>query len=159
MQFLFSCSFSKQIVRGKTLSRRRLRVNSVCISSLLWIELKVGSCVQVPGISKWFFLDVKQCLWMDSSVSFRNWGLLQKRMPRTPGRGVSKEDPEYLEKRAKNNEAIRRSREKARNKQKETEVSLVRTSRTQWAQKIRKREGGRGGNAGIYITIFLIFNT
>ena len=44
-------------------------------------------------------------------------------MARTPGRGVSKEDPKYLEKRAKNNEAIRKSRERSRNKQKETEVS------------------------------------
>ena len=43
-------------------------------------------------------------------------------MPRTPGRGLTKEDPDYLEKRAKNNEAIRKSRERARNKQKETEV-------------------------------------
>jgi Basic region leucine zipper len=46
-------------------------------------------------------------------------------MPRTPGRGVTKEDPDYLEKRAKNNEAIRKSREKARNKQKETEVRFT----------------------------------
>jgi|LakMenEpi03Aug12_release.lakeMendotaPanAssembly.Ray.scaffolds.fasta_scaffold6077246_1 hypothetical protein len=44
------------------------------------------------------------------------------KMPRTPSRGVQKDDPEYLEKRAKNNEAIKKSRERARNKQKETEV-------------------------------------
>jgi hypothetical protein len=44
-------------------------------------------------------------------------------MPRTPSRGVQKDDPEYLEKRAKNNEAIKKSRERARNKQKETEVN------------------------------------
>jgi hypothetical protein len=47
-------------------------------------------------------------------------------MPRTPSRGVQKDDPEYLEKRAKNNEAIKKSRERARNKQKETEVNNMR---------------------------------
>jgi hypothetical protein len=47
-------------------------------------------------------------------------------MPRTPSRGVQKDDPEYLEKRAKNNEAIKKSRERARNKQKETEVKNMR---------------------------------
>ena len=36
-------------------------------------------------------------------------------MPRA-AKQVDKEDPEYLEKRAKNNEAIKKSREKARTK-------------------------------------------
>ncbi len=49
------------------------------------------------------------------------------KMPRTPSRGVQKDDPEYLEKRAKNNEAIKKSRERARNKQKETEVKKYET--------------------------------
>ncbi len=39
---------------------------------------------------------------------------------------MQKDDPEYLEKRAKNNEAIKKSRERARNKQKETEVNNMR---------------------------------
>ena len=37
------------------------------------------------------------------------------KMPRA-AKQVDKEDPEYLEKRAKNNEAIKKSREKARTK-------------------------------------------
>merc|ERR1719317_1184834 len=37
---------------------------------------------------------------------------------------MDKEDPEYLEKRAKNNEAIKKSREKARAKAKETQQKV-----------------------------------
>ena len=45
-------------------------------------------------------------------------------MPRTV-KELSKDDPEYLEKRAKNNEAIKRSREKARSKARETAEKVV----------------------------------
>merc|ERR1712059_151462 len=47
--------------------------------------------------------------------------ILLCRMPRTV---LNKDDPEYLEKRKKNNEAIKRSREKARQKASETQSKV-----------------------------------
>jgi len=44
-------------------------------------------------------------------------------MPRA-AKQIDKEDPEYLEKRAKNNEAIKKSREKARAKAKDTQTKV-----------------------------------
>merc|ERR1719430_1598288 len=44
-------------------------------------------------------------------------------MPRA-AKQMDKEDPEYLEKRAKNNEAIKKSREKARAKAKDTQQKV-----------------------------------
>ena len=44
-------------------------------------------------------------------------------MPRV-SKQINKDDPEYLEKRAKNNEAIKRTRDKAKVKAKETETKL-----------------------------------
>ena len=44
-------------------------------------------------------------------------------MPKTP-KQVDKNDPEYLEKRKRNNEAIKKSREKARQKSEETQKKV-----------------------------------
>ena len=51
---------------------------------------------------------------------------------------VDKNDPEYIEKRAKNNEAIKRTRQKAKEKAKETETKLenLRTENKSMEDKI-----------------------
>ena len=63
------------------------------------------------GLQKKYFLIFIQHL--EVFVFSRN--LPACKMPRA-AKQVDKEDPEYLEKRAKNNEAIKKSREKARTK-------------------------------------------
>ena len=59
-------------------------------------------------------------------------------MPKTQDKQVDKNDPEYLEKRKRNNEAIRKSREKAKQKAEETQkkVEILRKDNTRLDDKI-----------------------
>ena len=58
-------------------------------------------------------------------------------MPKTP-KQVDKNDPEYLEKRKRNNEAIKKSREKAKQKAEETQkkVDILRKDNKRLEDKI-----------------------
>jgi len=58
-------------------------------------------------------------------------------------KGISKEDPDYEEKRKKNNEAIRKSRQKAKEKQKKTQeqVENLRKENQVVEEKIKSMEG------------------
>ena len=79
------------------------------------------------------------------SLSFPDWlniivtELIKNvRMPKTQDKQVDKNDPEYLEKRKRNNEAIRKSREKAKQKAEETQkkVEILRKDNTRLEDKI-----------------------
>lgn len=58
-------------------------------------------------------------------------------------KGISKDDPDYEEKRRRNNEAIRKSREKAKQKQKETQaqVDALKLENSDVEGQIKEMEG------------------
>jgi len=67
-------------------------------------------------------------------------------------KSISKEDPEYEEKRRKNNEAIRKSREKQKQKQKETQaqVDALKQENQQYEGQIKELEGQMEMLKGIF---------
>ena len=71
-----------------------------------------------------------------------NYSLKIIEMPKI-AKQMNKDDPEYLQKRAKNNEAIKRTRDKAKLKAKETETRLedLRTDNKRMEDKINVPEG------------------
>jgi len=67
-------------------------------------------------------------------------------------KSISKEDPDYEEKRRKNNEAIRKSREKQKQKQKETQaqVDALKQENQQYEGQIKELEGQMEMLKGIF---------